>query len=332
MSVISRTYNEIKNLSVSKKLTLQYKQNERAYYVFVLDDIGTTYQCIIYKQSFLDKNVVIGVNQAQNTINQTDFETNYKSTCDQNVSMLKPKTDDNRDFIYTSARPINCHTVFVGEGDDMSNYKFIGGGSQIELTHKIGDPLVHTLYIDFNIVDNPTYIHEGYITFSGCKTERLSFHFVPRLTSFVPAQNTTFTLVNGFLIVPAPGNGNIQLTEMPNLVCVGTDSNNMPNPGFWDADFNFNTGAFDNLRPNPYGQGAYNIFGNEIIVYRMLQRIPLKGDTNGDGKETLTTSEQGQMLHGFRLKCIFEVIGDDHDCEVSSILVLYREKATQLTR
>ena len=332
MATISRTYDEVKSLSVSKKLNLQFKENSRAYYIFVIDDIGTTYQCIIYKSDFLNSNIVVGIDITNNNINESDFNTNYKNICMQNVSMQKPKTDDNRDYLYTTARPINTHAMFISEGDDISNYRFIGGGSSIEITHKIGDPLIQNLYIDFNIIDNPTYIHEGYLSYKGCTHDRLSFNFVPRITSFVPMSNTTFDLYGGYLIVPAAGNGHIQITETPNLVCVGTNAVGERNPGFWDADFNFDTGVFDNLRPNPYGKGAYNIFGNEIIAYRMLQRIILKDSTMGGGEKYLTTNEQGQILHGVRMKCTFEVVGTDHDCSISAILSVFRKNATQTTR
>jgi hypothetical protein len=329
---IKKSYSEVKSLSVSKKLNIQYKENSRAYYVFITDEIGTIYQSIIYKSDFLSGNVVVGIDLEQNAIDEDDFVINYKTIADTHLSYEKPKTNDNRDYVYTTARPVNTHTIFVSEGDDLSDYRNIGGGSSIELVHNIGESTTHNLYIDFNVIDNPTYIHEGYISFEGCTRDRLSFHFVPRLTSFVASQNTNFNLYGGYLIVPTAGNGNIQITETPNLVCVGTDSNGNNNPGFWDADFNYQTGVFDNLRPNIYGQGAYNIFGSEIIAYRMLQRLILKDSTTKGGEKHLTTDEQGQILHGYRMKCIFEVTGTDHDCFISAILSVFRKHATQRTR
>ena len=329
---IKRSFTEIKSLSISKKLNIQFTENERAYYVFVIDESGTIYQTIIFKSLFLEKNTVTGIDLEQNLIDETDFLANYKTIAEQNISSNKPKTDDNRDYIYTTARPVNTHAMFVSEGDDISNYKNIGGGASIEINHIIGNPLIHNHYIDFNIIDNSTFIHEGYLTYKGCLNDRLSFNFVPRLTSFVPMENTTFNLYGGYLIVPAAGNGTIQITEAPNLVCVGTNNVGEVNPGFWDADFNYDNGLFENIRPNPYGQGAYNIFGNEICVYRMLQRIILKDSTMGGGEKHLTTDEQGQVLHGFRMKCIFEVIGDDHNCNISAILSVFRRNAGYQTR
>ena len=329
---IKRTYSEIKSLSAKKKLNLQFSENERAYYVFIVDDVGTKYQSIIFKTSFLQLNTVCGVELVQNALDETDFVNNYKENAEKNISSEKPKTDDNREYLYTTARPVNTHAIFTSDGDDLSDYRFIGGGETLEITHSIGDPLIHNLYIDFNIIDNDTYIHEGYLTYKGCNLDRLSFSFVPHVTSFIEGQNTTFNLFDNYLIVPAAGNGTIQITETPKLVCVGTNVQGDNNPGFWDAEFNFDTGVFDNLRPNPYGQGAYNIFGNEIVVYRMLQRIILKDSTLGGGEKYLTTNEQGQILHGFRMKCIFEITGVDHNCSIAGILSIFRTKATQTTR
>lgn len=325
---IKKTFTEIKQLSESKKLNMQYIDGGRSYYIFVTDSLGTIYQNIIYKSSFLEDHNIIGVDKVQNASDEIDFVDNYKNICDQNISDNKPKTEDNRDYLYTTARPIGTAGYFTGEGDDISSYNKIGGGTLIELNHTVGEPLTNSLYIDFNVIDNTTYIHEGYLTFN-CNSVRLSFLIVPRLTTFVPASNTYFNLVNNYLIVPAAGNGNIQLTEAPNLVAVSLDNNGKQYPAFWDAEFNYTTGVFENLRPNPTGAGGWNIFGNEIILYRMFQRIKLTGEAT---LKQMGTNEQGKILPGFRFKTIIEVIPPDHNASLSALLVLYRQKAGMATR
>jgi len=321
-----KTFNQLKVLSRKSKKSLQYHEDEKAYHVFLIDDSGIEYSTNIFKSSFLNDNRVIGVNIEENNLIEEDFLNNYKNDLDSHV-VSKPKTDDARDYVYTSSRPVGTHTYFTSEGDDISDYKKIGDGTEFYFDHIIGNT-EEPLYLDCNVIDNPTYIHEGYISYVDCHFDKLSFHFVPRTTSYIESSNTTFNLYGGYLVIPAAGNGTIQLTETPNLVAVGTDDDGNKLPGYWDAEFNYETGVFDNLRPNAEGQGNWNIFAEEIILYRMLQKVILVGS----GEKYLETSEHGAWIHGTRLKVSYNVSPDDHNFKISGILVLYRDKVGLTTR
>jgi len=323
---INKNFTQLKNLSEKFSTDMHYKEDEKAYHIFLYDDSGTEYSTNIYKNSFLENNRVVGVNINQNAIQETDFLDNFKEILDARIS-LKPKTDDSREYLYTTSRPVGTSTYFTSEGDDNSNYRYIGGGSELHFNHEAGSPIT-PLYFDCNVLDNSTYVHEGYISYVNCDFDKLSFHFVPRTTSYISAPNTTFNLLNGYLVIPAAGDGTIQLTEVPNLVAVGKNSNGVKNIGFWDAEFNYDTGVFENLRPNLTGEGNWNIFGEEILLYRMIQRIILVGT----GEKYLETAEHGAWEHGARLKISYEVNNPDHDMKVAGILVLYREKVGQVTR
>jgi hypothetical protein len=323
---VNKSFTQLKELIVIKRMSMQYKEDNIAYYVFVVDDIGTTYQADIYKSTFLASNVIIGLDVVQNAIDEQDFTTNYKSICDQNISSNVQKTNDNRQSVYSTSRPVGTHTYFASEGDDPTYKRSIGGGTQIMFDHKSGQQDL-PLYIDFNVEENTTYIHEGYIFFEGCNFDQISMHFVPQVTSYIQAANTNFNLVDGYLIVPAAGNGTIQLTENPKLVLADIGDDGTRVPGFWDADWNSQTLEYENIRPNVLGQGLYNIFGTEVIFYRMVQQIILLG--NISKVVHLETCEQGYWLPGLRLKIWNTTHLPDHDYKMAGILVLYRDKVTQ---
>lgn len=323
---VKKTYADLISLATNKRKQIQYIEDDRAYHVFIVDDAGTVYQANIYKSSFVDKHFIFGVDKTQNLQNETDFLTNYKALADESLTLDNPRTDDKRDYLYTTSRPVGTHTYFTSVGDDVSNYRYIGGGHKLQFEHKIGDGN-NFIYFDFNVIDNATYVHEGYLSFIDCNFDQISFHFVPRTTDYIPSTNTFYNLYNGYLIVPAAGDGSIDLTEQPYFVEAG-ETDGVPNPGFWNADFDYNTGQFTNIQPAPLGDGKYNIFAQEIIIYRMLENIILVGS----GNQYLETSEHGKLLHGMRLKISYTLNGDDHEFKVSGILVLYRDKVTQTTR
>jgi hypothetical protein len=188
------------------------------------------------------------------------------------------------------------------------------------------------LYIDLNMVENDTWLHEGYITWKDMLFDHVTFRVVPIVTSVVPGSNTNFNLYGPF-IVAAPGNGTVQLTKdmsghrdglvyMPN-----DDLNNPPGvngqpPAFWDATWNTTTKKFENLAFNPLGQGRYNMFPAEVPLSRFVNQItPL-----GQGFIMLQSADSAQLGQGMRLKVTLGTHGDDHAWQFSCVMTLHRKK------
>jgi hypothetical protein len=238
------------------------------------------------------------------------------------TNIITRKTPDDRIFIYQSPRPWGTTTYFTSEGDDTSSYLNIGGGQSFFFKHVAGE-INDTIYIDFNVITNSTYIHEGYINYVDCNFDKVCMAIMPAVTSYMETSGTFYTLTEYGIVVPAAGDGNIQLTEIPKLVAAGYNDTGTTNPGYWDADFNISTGTFDNIQPNIYGTGEYNIWGTEIPLSRFLNKLILIGS----GQIHLETQEQGQIFHGMRIRVsISPNLDPDHDFQISAILCTYRDK------
>ena len=83
------TWTELKTIIDSKKLSIQYKEEEYKYIIFSIDEI-ITYVTEIWK----DDTKVDGIDTTQNALDKTDFETNYKD--DANQSIIKNAYKDGK--------------------------------------------------------------------------------------------------------------------------------------------------------------------------------------------------------------------------------------------
>ena len=61
--------------------------------------------------------------------------------------------------------------------------------------------------------------------------------------------------------------------------------------------------------PMPLGNGNYNLFGQEKMLYRMANKVSLVGS----GFEKLQTADADQIGHGMGLKIIGTTYGVDHE-------------------
>ena len=75
------TWTELKNLSSSKSLFIQYQEDVMQYYVFAIENK------IVHWTEIWKEGVTLpsGIDESTNTSNRTDFETNYKSIANQSV-------------------------------------------------------------------------------------------------------------------------------------------------------------------------------------------------------------------------------------------------------
>ena len=248
-----------------------------------------------------------------------------------------PKTGpDNKMMVYESSRPLGTKIYFTCVGDNNANNWEVGGGQSTYFEHQIDDTTSHIYHIDFNTVENESYIHEGYIMWYGCKGDDLTLDFVPSVTPVTPSGgDSNYNLVNvsgvpdlvyGFMIVPAaPGTGNINVdsTAMVLVKIVPSfDYGTILDPGYWDADFNTTTKEFENITPNYTGTGGYNMFAAEVALTRFVNKMTLLDK----GFLQLQTAESEQLPHNIRCRVAMNTLLPDHEWSCSCILVIHRSK------
>jgi len=233
-------------------------------------------------------------------------------------------TFDNKLFVQNTPRPIGTFTTFSSQGDDLNNPHDVGNGQKFQLDHKIGDPLEQYVYGDFNIMCNKTYAQEGYGIWETANFDQLLIEIVPQVTVYAPGTNTYFDLYNGYLVVPAAGNGhiniepqNMRLVEMPYSI---DEPTKRQSPAFWDADYDDNTHQFYNIRPNFTASGQFNMFTVELVFERIVNYIIL-----GSKSMNLKTNDVAELGHGMRIRMIFKTNAPDHDWKMACMFMFNRQ-------
>jgi len=234
--------------------------------------------------------------------------------------------------IHQTSRKIGTVIVWTGEGDDHTDPSCVGGGEPFSFNYTMGqsDPLIK--YIDFNMIENETWLHEGYITWSNCSLDTLDLLLVTRATPFITASGTNFNLYNGYLIVPAvPGTGTIDITtdlseHTAGLVYTPKNDVGVRPTAFWDATWDSSIQKFVDIVPNPTGTGKYNLFAAEIPIAHFIRKMPLLDS----GFIALNSSDTDQLGHGMRLKMIADTnttssVGD-HDWSIACTMCLHRAR------
>ena len=94
--------------------------------------------------------------------------------------------------VHQTSRPIGTKIHFTSRGDHPDFVTNVGGGDQLKFDHHIGDSVDQTIYLDFNFIENRSFIHEGYVTWMGCKFDTITLEVVPIVTSIIPGSNTIF--------------------------------------------------------------------------------------------------------------------------------------------
>lgn len=242
--------------------------------------------------------------------------------------VLESRTGDNKLWVQSTSRPIGTFTCFSSQGDSQDSAVEVGGGTKSILHHNVGDAAEHSVYVDYNVKENKTYISEGYVMWKGCEFDEVNMNIVPRVTPYTSGTNTTFNLYGGYLILPAANDGtiavdpaDIKLVEIPFSMDVPTQRQS---PGYWDADYDDETHTFSNITPNLEGTGAYNIFGAEINFETVADITLLSDDSM-----SLHTSDVAELGHGMRIKYVFKTIGTDHEWKCAISLTLNRKYSAQ---
>lgn len=231
--------------------------------------------------------------------------------------------------VHQTSRKLGTRVMWTGIGDDTSDITKVGGGETLSFEYQPGntDPMVK--YIDFNCIENETWLHEGYLTWENGKLDTLSLQMVPRIVSVEPAAGTSMTMYGGYLVVPTPpGEGNYVVTSdltQPHGGLVYMPNNDLGETptAYWDADYNVSTHEFENIRPNYTAQGRYNIFSYEVIFAEFMRQIPFLGS----GFIPLNSSDTDQLGNGMRLKMIADTNTSvaDHAWSIACIMCLHRD-------
>lgn len=236
--------------------------------------------------------------------------------------------------VHSTSKHPGLYVYWTGRGDNMENGN-IGDGESILLSHKIGDPKSQKKYIDFCCLDNKSQLHEGTVIFSGAKMgDSGTCSMVTSVMPVTAGVNTNYRLHDDYLIIPANGDGDIELLgDITNInptygcfVEMVPDETGVQAPTFWNADINKDTRKFENITPAPDGDGRYNLFAAEIVISRFVNHINLLGE----GSLVLQSEDSVDMTHGMRLLHHINTSTidgiEDHDWQFSVVLTLQRDK------
>lgn len=301
-----------------------------------LDETG----CDFYFRDILalkDHTTLSGVVDSHDGISDEIDDSIYVSLVDSKVNLPVDITQEYRDRsgklrVHQTSRKLGTIISWTGEGDDPSTPSDIGGGEPFSFTYKIGQSIPLVKYIDFNMVENETWLHEGYITWKDCYLDALDLKVVSTVTSTVTSSGTNYDLYGGYLIVPAiPGTGTIDIisditTSSGGLVFMPKNDLNEASIAYWNAEWDTVTKKFTNITAAPSGDGEYNMFSVEVTIAHFVRKMPLLNS----GFIALNSSDTDELGHGMRLKMaaytnISTDVGD-HDWAVACTMCLHRAR------
>ena len=232
--------------------------------------------------------------------------------------------------VHQTSRNLGTKICWTGRGDDPTDITKVGGGESLYFHHEVGDEGSIFKYIDLNIAENETWLHEGYMTWKGCVADTLTMQVVPRTVTVSGVASGDKTVYGGYLVIPtASGSGDIEvvndLTQPAGGLVYMPDSDLGESPvAYWDADWNSTTKEYENIVPNYTGEGRYNIFSYEVIFAEFVRELPLLDS----GFIALNSSDTESVGQGFRLKLIADTNDNvaDHEWHVACILCMHRGK------
>lgn len=311
--------------------------------IITITDVSTvsitpgTYQDFDTVGTFLNESDQLVNHISRGTITINNFISDLSAT--DGVKWLTtgdmlPRNKDGKVSVHDTSKSPGLYVYWTGRGDNFDN-GYVGNGEPIILSHRVGESKSQIKYIDFMCLDNKTQMHEGTIVWTGAQMgDSGSCSMVTSVMPTEPGENTNFNLHDGYLIVPATGDGTLQVTgDMTNIdprlgcfVEMVPDEVGEVTPAFWNADFNPTTMKFENITPAPNGDGQYNLFAVEVTVSRFVNHLNLLGE----GVVTLHSNDSDEMTHGMRLLHHIntsELDGiDDHDWQFSVCLTLQRDR------
>ena len=262
-----------------------------------------------------------------------DFVNNYKPTIDSILPTESGLVDGSRIITHSTARPIGTISHFTCRSDDVADMSKVGGevpeNKKAKWTHTAGSGTgpanADTCYIDFNTMENETYIREGvFISWKDALNDELMVKMVPKVTNYTAGTNTFYNLYGGYLIIPAAGDGTINVAPQDMmLVEMPPNEFGIRSAGFWNADYNSTTKLFENITAAPFGNGVYNMFGLEVVLECFGNGIPLLGD----GCIRIPTDDASRITQNIRLVASAITYGTDHTWYGNACISMYRKKS-----
>lgn len=300
----------LRDLSIQKNVPLQWVDQDTAYHISISEG-PIVFYCSLNKDP-------------SDTTDLDEFEDDYKALGN---AKIDEKDYDNRTIVHNTPRYRGSTTCYSSVDDSQSDPSQIWGGSnKLKLNHVITDPLSQVVYMDFNTVNNKTYVLSGLLQWKDCDFDEWCCHIVPKTTTYSAGVSTNYNLFGGYLIIPASGDGTITVNAVDmELVAITQDEyGNKAGAGYWNADYNTTTKVFENITAAPLGDGNYNMFGAEVQLYAFVNNMIMLGD----GQANMTSFDAAEIGHGMRLKFTFLTIGTDHNWEFTGQITLFREKTT----
>lgn len=265
-----------------------------------------------------------------------EIDTNKTAVVD-SLTVEEKRDPSGKLRIHQTSRPIGTKVHFTSRGDHPDYVSDAGGGDLFKFHHHIGDDPTQVVYLDFNTVENKTFLHEGYLIWKGANFDSISLDIVPILTQIAPGENTDYFVNPAMphIILPsilAGGAGNYEVTSdlsqprgglvfMPQA---GDPQFGRP-PAYWNAEYNTSTHLYENISPAPGGDGQYNMFTVEFAMARFANDVLLLHD----GFEHLKTSDTEELGQGMRVRATAttSLDEDDHDWSAACILTLHRARS-----
>ena len=240
------------------------------------------------------------------------------------ISIIPEREYDNRAMIHATPRYRGTVTCFSSQDEDQADpSKVWGGANKIKYHHTIGSSLTHSFYLDFNTIDNTTYMFSGSFNWVDCNFDEVHVYIVPKVTASSAGVSTNFNLFGGYLIVPAAGDGTLTVNpaDMQLVQVTRNEFGNFP-AGYFDADYNTTTKVFENVVPNVNGTGAFNLFSVEVPFHKYVNNYVMLGNYGN----SLTSYDADSLGHNIRLRFDFQTDGADHDWKFAGNIVLFRGK------
>ena len=233
---------------------------------------------------------------------------------------------DGRHVVHETPRKRGTYTYFTGTDDDHTDPTKYGGAETnvqvMEYHHEVSDAAEESFYIDFNTIVNESHVFSGILSWLGALNDMMTFEIVPKVTEYTSGTDTNYDLYGGVLIVPAAGNGSVSVDsgDIVLVQCVENEFGDKP-AGFWDATFNTTTKVFDNITPNIYGTGEFNMFAVEMVMYRFMNKVLMLGE----GTLDLDSRDTAGLGHGGRCKVTLKTRGTDHEWRWNATMKCFRK-------
>jgi len=326
-----KDYDNFKSLIAKKGLTMQVEESEK-YYLLKAIEGRRVWVHTVWKSSYLAGRQVAGVSPTQELANQSDFESDHKAAAETDP----PTMEVNRDgklFVHQTPTPIGATSYVTSEGDDYSNRSSVGGGQKLAVNHVSGggDNVVD---IDFNCAGNKTWIYSGFASWKDTQQDTMSLSVLTRKSTTSSSSGTNYSTLNypghpwdGKLILPAAGDGDLAVTVPVLVGFYPGASNNKENdvPCYWNATWNPATKQYDSITPAPAGDGEFNMFTDEITLFRFVNNIIFDGTNSYPWSMDSRDSQQLGDGMFIRLTPITNTASGDHNWSACVSLFMHRE-------